>query len=294
MYREDNAFHRSGTQSYSREDILLAFSRFQFSDVAASNHLMIGEIGASLTASDLSNELTAFKNCLDIFNERRYSYLSWWFSEDLRFAEHLGESNNFSPTTTGQILINALTSSPPPEEPPIPPPPAQYYDVNLLSATGGYTVPSAGSYHQLVEHLFSASAYSFEDYEFTRWLLNGYEHVTTPSVTIEGAEGLTYILHPVFTASPGDPEEPPPEPPPPVEPPPEEEPPVDPTPPPETPQLPDSALPIGDATLFSQLIKGLETTRTPSLSDVIRMLSHTTPISFEDVLRILKQTRVNA
>jgi hypothetical protein len=182
----------------------------------------------------------------------------------------------------------------PPPPPPIPPPPAQYYDVELLSSTGGSTVPSAGSYHLLVEQLFSATAYSFEDYEFTRWLLDGAEHVTTHSVTIEGLDGVTYVLQPVFTALPGEPEEPPPEPPPPVPPPPEEEPPDDPTPPPSPPQLPDATLPIGDATLFSQALAQLTKRQPPSFSEVIRLLQQTNPPSFNDVIRILEQTKVNS
>ena len=142
-----------------------------------------------------------------------------------------------------------------PPEPPIPPPPAQYFDVSLLTASGGSTVPSAGSYHLLVDQIFSASAHSMDDYEFTRWLLNGANYVTASSVAIVGVEDALYVLQPVFTASPGSPEAPTPESPAPV--------------------LPQPATAIGDSALFGRLLFQLTQTQPQSFKEVLHLLTKT-------------------
>jgi hypothetical protein len=72
--------------------------------------VIIGEIGCNLawTGQDLTNELSAFKNELTVFNDWNLSYLGWWWRNEGQFALlQPNESWIPPPTQPGQILINA-------------------------------------------------------------------------------------------------------------------------------------------------------------------------------------------
>jgi len=195
---------------------------------------------------------------------------------DYEFTEWLldGDSVSTSPTYTllGEYpltyqLYGSFTYVTPPT-----PSPTDWTLTIVDTTSYGDTVPVGGSY--TIETLTQAiQAYPITGYEFTRWLWDDTTFYTDNPVTVTAAFGETHTLEAFYE---------------------ETEVPPDPAPPPEPPQLPDVALPIGDATLFSHLLAMLEATCTPNLNDIYRTLDNTQTPSFEDVLRILEQAKVNA
>ncbi|MFX0132462.1 MAG: glycoside hydrolase family 5 protein [Candidatus Hodarchaeota archaeon] len=110
IYRYHGSFHRwEGTQvhAWTREDIETAFKLMKLDKVAQSYPLIVGEIGADIYASDLSNELEAYENCLSIFDEWGIHYLGWCWASLGRFALHTGHPS-YEPTDAGEIFSRYL------------------------------------------------------------------------------------------------------------------------------------------------------------------------------------------
>lgn len=78
--------------------------------------------------------------------------------------------------------------------------PSNYFDITVLSATGGTTVPAPGVYSIAEGTRFDITAYPSSGYEFTYWLRDGVPGSTTnPGYIIVGADRT---LQPFFTALP--------------------------------------------------------------------------------------------
>jgi hypothetical protein len=177
---------------------------------------------------------------------------------------------------------------------PTPPPTQDQYTVQLLSSTGGYTVPGAGVYVYLVSQLFSATAYAAADYTFSRWLRDGGEWGTTRTIAFNGTPNVTYTVQPDFTAVPGEPEDPPPPNlPPPVDPPPQTTPPAPGTGYRIPATLPDPALPVGDNALFTLFLRRLTKSAPPELDAVAHQLAMTEPLSFSALVTLLKRRKIS-
>lgn len=98
-------------QAWNLSDVDKGLQAMGYYSVAAVHPLFIGEIGCSMSASDLSNETAFFNNALTLFDQHGISYAAFWWREIGVFRLHSGQPN-FTPNQAGQILETHLSANP--------------------------------------------------------------------------------------------------------------------------------------------------------------------------------------
>jgi len=74
-----------------------------------------------------------------------------------------------------------------------------YFQVEILSATGGSTYPTPGSYNEQVGDSLTITANTQTGYDFSKWILNGADYSTNPTIRIQSTTQTTYSLQPIFS-----------------------------------------------------------------------------------------------
>jgi hypothetical protein len=196
--------------------------------------------------------------------------------------------NTTTLTRTTRVYADAATAENFTFPTPVEPTPEDAYTVQLLSSIGGSTVPGAGSYVLLITQLFTATAYAAADYVFTRWLRDDAEVSTDRTYSFSGTKDVTYVLQPVYTSTPGQPEEivdwrrPNPYVPDPGDPN------IDPVSGPRIPaSLPAPALPLDDGALFTRTMQQLMRSHPPEFSQAIHQLRDGPPPHLAQLFHIL-------
>jgi hypothetical protein len=196
--------------------------------------------------------------------------------------------NTTTLTRTTRVYADAATAENFTFPTPVEPTPEDAYTVQLLSSIGGSTVPGAGSYVLLITPLFTATAYAAADYVFTRWLRDDAEVSTDRTYSFSGTKDVTYVLQPVYTYDPGQPEDTPdwrrpnpyvPDP---------GDPNIDPVSGPRIPaSLPAPALPLDDGALFTRTMQQLMRSHPPEFSQAIHQLRDGPPPHLAQLFHIL-------
>lgn len=106
IYRSWGAFHHTIPDwwlAWEYKELMDAFDYMMFDEATQKYPLLVGEIGCDVEAEDLNHELTAFENCLSIFNDMGIHYAVFWWREIGQFRLHDG-APDFIPNDAGQIL----------------------------------------------------------------------------------------------------------------------------------------------------------------------------------------------
>jgi len=116
LYRSDGhlgiKLYDGGGHAYTKEDIDAVLRYTRNYEVAEQYPLLIGETGASITASDLENELIGVANELWLFTHNveavKIHYTGFWFWWEGPFAEVAVGIPNYAPTSGGAVLLTDM------------------------------------------------------------------------------------------------------------------------------------------------------------------------------------------
>ena len=109
LYSHPNNFYNGNTGAYysSITDVTRALTDTLILQVAASHPVFIGEIGCSLSASDMTTEYAWYNNTLSLLDQYGISYAGWaWapWNTNTQWGLIMAGQSNYAPSQAGQIL----------------------------------------------------------------------------------------------------------------------------------------------------------------------------------------------
>jgi hypothetical protein len=148
--------------------------------LSESHPCFIGEFGAEYTVSS-DTDLVDWQ--MTVMDQAGIHYVMHWLRPDGTF---MYVYNDFSPTTTGQKLIDHMQSYE-----------GTTHYLTINSSTGGSTNPTSGVYNYTTGALAEVTANASAGYSFDHWILDGLQAGADNPISVPMCKNHT--LEPVFT-----------------------------------------------------------------------------------------------